>query len=95
MIWAQEAICNPQAQADFQNQDANSRRDADPEPNRPLTSTDLYAITKAEDARSEANSNAPRREAGDSKIEKSAKSNDHVAPKYQSRDNIAAIKRET
>jgi hypothetical protein len=82
MNWAQELICNPQAQADFQNQDANSRRDADPEPNRTLTSTDFYTITKAEDARSEANSNAPRREAGDSKVEKCAKSNDHVAPHY-------------
>jgi hypothetical protein len=82
MIWAQELICNPQAQADFQNQNANSRRDADPEPNRTLTPTDLYAITKAEDARSEANCNTPRREGGDSKVEKCVNSNDHAAPNY-------------
>jgi hypothetical protein len=80
MAWAQELICNPQAQADFQNQGANSRRNADPEPNRTLTSTDLCAITKTQDARSEAYGNAPRSEAGDSKIEERDKNTDHVAP---------------
>jgi hypothetical protein len=63
-------MCNPQAHANFKNQGANSRRDADPEPNRTLTSTDLYSIAEAKDARSEARSNAQRCEAGDSKIDK-------------------------
>jgi hypothetical protein len=82
MIWTQELMRNPQAQADFQNQDANSGRDADPKPNRTLTSIDLYTITKAQNARSEACNDAPCREAGDSKIEERDKNNGHVAPNY-------------
>jgi hypothetical protein len=78
MAWFPHLICNPQARANFKNQDGNSRRDADPEPNRTLTSTDLYSIAQSQDARSETRSNGPRREAGDSKIEERDKSNDHV-----------------
>ena len=49
--------CNPQAHANFKSQGTNSRRDADPEPNRTRRRLICIRLRRLEDARSKARSN--------------------------------------